>query len=167
MVKAKAKAKAKSKPRSKAKSDRKAGASTQLTSIKMPKALKPKSLLTLINSDLGREIMADALIAAAGAAAAALTRSGSAKKAGATMVEAASSTASEAMQTAAGAVANVVADAARNLLPPSLAEGKKAGEKDAPPEGEEKPRYVQLASRNTSRKSSKRAAPASGKAARS
>jgi hypothetical protein len=64
----------------------------------------------LMNSSLGREVLADVLIAAAGAAAAALTKNRGAK----------ADLARDAVQTAAGAVASVVTDAARNFLPTSL-----------------------------------------------
>jgi hypothetical protein len=64
----------------------------------------------LMNSNLGREVLADVLIAAAGAAAAALTKKRGAK----------ADAAREAVHTAAGAVAGVVTDAARHFLPASL-----------------------------------------------
>ena len=64
----------------------------------------------LMNSSLGREVLADVLIAAAGAAAAALTRSRGAN----------AKAARDSVNTAAGAVASVVTDAARNFLPASL-----------------------------------------------
>ena len=64
----------------------------------------------LMGSSLGREVLADVLIAAAGAAAAVLTKgkSGSAEAA------------KDKVHTAAGAVAGVVTDAARHFLPASL-----------------------------------------------
>lgn len=77
----------------------------------------------LMNSDLGREILADVIIAAAGAAAVALTKSRSGKKAGTVASNAgtvAADATREAVQTAAGAVAGVVTDAARHFLPASL-----------------------------------------------
>jgi hypothetical protein len=80
-------------------------------------------LKELMNSDLGREILADVLVAAAGAAAVALTKSRSGKKAGTAAADAgtaAKDAARDAVQTAAGAVANVVTDAARHFLPASL-----------------------------------------------
>jgi hypothetical protein len=101
--------------------------------IKVPKAARSSmgSLTTLFNSELGREILADALIAAAGAAAAALTRTRPAKAAGHAVADASSDAASatgDALQTAAGAVATVVTEAARNFLPPSLV-GEDEGDK--------------------------------------
>jgi hypothetical protein len=67
----------------------------------------------LMNSNLGREVLADVLIAAAAAAAAALTKT---RDANAVKADAAR----DAVQTAAGAVAGVVTDAARHFLPASL-----------------------------------------------
>jgi hypothetical protein len=67
----------------------------------------------LMDSNLGREVLADVLIAAAAAAAAALTKT---RDANAVKVDAAR----DAVQTAAGAVAGVVTDAARHFLPASL-----------------------------------------------
>ena len=99
----------------------KAGPKT-IAGVKVPKAARG-SLATLFNSQLGREILADALIAAAGAAAAALTRTRPVKAAGHAVADASSDAASatgDVLQTAAGAVATVVTEAARNFLPPSL-----------------------------------------------
>jgi hypothetical protein len=117
--------------------------------VKVPKAVrKSTSLGTLINSELGREILADALIAAAGAAAAALTRTRTAKAAGTALADAGSGAATatgDVVQTAAGAVAGVVTEAARNFLPASLIG-----------EGQEKPRYINKASGTDQRKRSKK-----------
>lgn len=101
--------------------------------VKVPKAARSSlgSLTTLFNSELGREILADALIAAAGAAAAALTRTRTAKAAGQAVANAgadAASASGDALQTAAGAVATVVTEAARTFLPPSLV-GEDGGDK--------------------------------------
>lgn len=73
----------------------------------------------LMNSDLGREILADVITAAASAAALALTKSRDIKssiKKGAVAAEAKR----ESVKTAAGAVADVMTDAARHFLPASL-----------------------------------------------
>jgi len=100
--------------------------------VKVPKAVrKSSSIGTLLSSGLGREILADALIAAAGAAAAALTRTRAAREAGSAVADAGSTAASatgDAVQTAAGAVATVVTEAARSFLPPSLVGGTDADE---------------------------------------
>lgn len=111
--------------KAKAKSSKKdTGLPKKVAGVKVPKAVrKATSLGTLLNSGLGREILADALIAAAGAAAAALTRTRPVRNVGHAVAEAgeeAASAGSEAVQTAAGAVANVVTEAARNFLPASL-----------------------------------------------
>jgi hypothetical protein len=149
---AKAKDKAKSK---KAKKD--TGVPKKVSGVKVPKTVRQStSLSTLFNSALGREILADALIAAAGAAAAALTRTRSAQKAGHAVAEAGSEAAtatSDAVQTASSAVAGVISEAARNFLPPNLVGGE---ENTAPEEARtRKPRYVNLASDHSSRKKSK------------
>jgi hypothetical protein len=146
----KAKAKAKSK-----KDD--TGLPKKVAGVKLPKAVRESSSFsTLFNSALGREIIADALIAAAGAAAAALTRTRTAKKAGIAVADAgadAASASAELMNTAAGAVAGVVTEAAKTFLPASLVgdEGKGAGEQ------EKRPRYAHLASDYSARKTSKKA----------
>jgi hypothetical protein len=117
--------------------------------MKVPKAMRKSNPLTaLFNSGLGREILADALIAAAGAAAAALTRNRQVQSAGRAAVETGSNAAAatgDAVQTAAGAVANVVTEAARSFLPASLVG-----------EGEEKQktRYVHRSADHSSRKRS-------------
>ncbi len=100
--------------------DKKSGMPKRVAGVKVPKAVRKSSpLSTLFNSNLGREILADALIAAAGAAAAALTRTRTAEKVGHTAAQAGAE-ATDAMQTAAGAVANVVTEAARSFLPSTL-----------------------------------------------
>lgn len=126
---------------------------------KLPKSIRKSGLMELINSNLGREILADALIAAAGAAAAALTKTRTAKKAGAAAADAGSQAGDitkDAMQTAAGAVAGVVTEAARQFLPASL-----VGEQDDEPKGRaksttKKPHYVNLASDHSDRKTTRK-----------
>ena len=141
---------------------KKAGTPKSIAGVKVPKAMrKSSSFATLFNSELGREILADALIAAAGAAAAALTRTRPARAAGGVIADAGSGAAASAgtaanatgdlVQTAAGAVAGVVTEAARNFLPASL-----LGEED-------KPRYVNKASNTDSRKRSGKSDKAQGK----
>jgi hypothetical protein len=122
--------------------------SSKSTGTKLAKTAKKSGLMDLINSSLGREILADALIAAAGAAAAALTQTRPAKKAGAAVADAGSQTA-DLTQTAAGAVAGVVTEAARHFLPPSLMgeEGGKAEPK--------KVKYVNRSSGDSKRKTAK------------
>ncbi|WP_445501449.1 hypothetical protein [Microvirga sp. G4-2] len=120
------------------------------TGTKLAKSAKKSGLMDLINTDLGREILADALIAAAGAAAAALTRTRSAKQAGSAVADAGSQ-AADMTQTAAGAVANVVTEAARHLLPASLTgEGEETGKAEG-----KKVKYVHRSSDHSKRKTLK------------
>jgi hypothetical protein len=123
----------------------------KVAGVKVPKAVrKSSSLGTLLNSGLGREILADALIAAAGAAAAALTKNRTVQNAGRAVADTgadAASAGADAMQTAAGAVATVVTEAARNILPASLVGGN-----DEPT----KPRYVHRVADHSERKRSKK-----------
>jgi hypothetical protein len=139
----------------KAKSKKKA-VPKAVAGVKVPKTVRKwGSLNSLITSDLGREILADALIAAATAAAAALTRTRTAKATGNAMVDAGSDAASatkDATQTAAGAVAGVITDAARNLLPPSLVGDTGPGPEDK----SQRPRYAHRSSDLSSRKRSKK-----------
>jgi hypothetical protein len=122
---------------------------------KLAKTAKKSGLMDLVNSSLGREILADALIAAAGAAAAALTRTRTAKKAG-TAVADAGLDAADLTQTAAGAVAGVVTEAARHFLPASLV-GEESGESDT--SQAKKVKYVNRSSGDSKRKTTKAKAP--------
>lgn len=115
---------------------------------KIAKTVKRSGLMDMIGSDLGREILADALIAAAGAAAAALTQTRPAKKVGAAVADAGAQTA-DLTQTAAGTVAGVVTEAARHFLPSGLI-GESGGSSKA-------------ASKKAARRPSKRKAPAKAK----
>ncbi|EIM25875.1 hypothetical protein [Microvirga lotononidis] len=128
---------------------------------KLAKTAKKSGLMDLINTDLGREILADALIAAAGAAAAALTKTRTAKKAGAAAAKAGEQGV-DLTQTAAGAVAGVVTEAARHFLPARLVGEEAGGEQDTRPEAK-KVRYVQRSSDHSKRKTSKAKAAKSEK----
>ncbi|PVE26368.1 hypothetical protein DC522_01000 [Microvirga sp. KLBC 81] len=137
----------------KAKNKKKSGKSkstgTQL-SKSLQKTAKKSGLTDLINSDLGREILADALIAAAGAAAAVLTKTRPARQAGAAVADAGSQ-AADMTQTAAGAVASVVTEAARQFLPASITgEGGDTGTGET-----KKVKYVHRSSDHSKRKTSK------------
>ncbi|MXQ14392.1 hypothetical protein [Microvirga makkahensis] len=121
------------------------------TGTKRAKSAKKSGLMDLINTDLGREILADALIAAAGAAAATLTKTRTAKKAGAAVADAGSQGV-DLTQTAAGAVAGVVTEAARHFLPASLTGG--AADEDEGGKGK-KVKYVHRSSDHSKRKTSK------------
>jgi len=130
------------------------------TGTKLAKSAKKSGLMDLVNSELGREILADALIAAAGAAAAALTKTRTAKRAGAAVADAGSQTA-DLTQTAAGAVAGVVTEAARHFLPPSL-----LGEEGGSDKGKAEPKkvkYVNRSSDTSKRKTTKPKTDTAGK----
>jgi nucleoid DNA-binding protein len=96
--------------------------------VKVPKAVRTSSLLdNLLNSPLGREILAEAIVAAAGAAASVLMKkrpsADQVTQAGEAIVDTGSEAASvtkDLAQTAVGAVTEVVADAAQRILPGSL-----------------------------------------------
>ncbi len=101
-----------------------------IAGVKVPKAVRTSGLLDeLLNSPLGREILAEGIVAAAGAVASVLMKkrpsADQVAQAGETIVdtgaEAASAT-KDLAQTAVGAVTEVVADAARHILPGSLTE---------------------------------------------
>jgi hypothetical protein len=137
----------------KAKSKDKKSSNKKSTGAKLAKSAKKSGLMDLINTNLGREILADALIAAAGAAAAALTKTRTAKKAGAAAVNAGSQGV-DLTQTAAGAVAGVVTEAARHFLPASLTGAEGAEKLDT---GEAKKlKYVHRSSDHSKRKTSKK-----------
>ena len=132
--------------------DKKSSSKKKSTGTKLAKSAKKSGLMDLINTNLGREILADALIAAAGAAAAALTKTRTAKKAGAAVADAGAQGA-DLTQTAAGAVATVVSEAARHFLPANLA-GEGDGEERGGSEGK-KVKYVHRSSDHSKRKTSK------------
>ena len=101
------------------KAARSRGKSAEMTvaGFKIPKALRKLGpIRDMLTSDLGREILADALVAAAGAAALALT-----KTRGSSDVKTVAKAAAQGVMTsAAGTVAGVVSEAARHFLPPGL-----------------------------------------------
>jgi hypothetical protein len=93
--------------------------------LKIPKSLRKSGTVnTLLNNDLGRKILADALIAAAGAAAAALVHR---RPTGAQVAHAgeaaldtgqrAMSGTADAVQSAAGTLGSVFTDAVRSIFP--------------------------------------------------
>lgn len=138
----------------KAKDKKSSGKAKKSTTAKLAKSVKKSGFMDMLGSDLGREILADALIAAAGAAAAALTRTRTAKQAG-TAVANAGSQASDLTQTAAGAVAGVVTEAARQFLPGSLTDvgDKTAGSSKS---ATKKIKYAHRSSDHSTRKRSKK-----------
>ncbi|MBA1158447.1 hypothetical protein [Microvirga mediterraneensis] len=120
---------------------------------KLAKTAKKSGLMDLINTDLGREILADALIAAAGAAAAALTKTRTAKKAGSAAAHAGAQGA-DLTQTAAGAVAGVVTEAARHFLPARLV-GEETGAEQGARDEPKKVKYVHRSSDHSKSRTSK------------
>ncbi|MGO4527121.1 hypothetical protein AB4097_19955 [Microvirga sp. 2MCAF35] len=134
--------------------DKKSGTKSKKSpGTKLAKTAKKSGLMDLINTDLGREILADALIAAAGAAAAALTKTRAAKKAGSAAAHAGAQGA-DLTQTAAGAVAGVVTEAARHFLPARLVGEEGGAEKGASSEPR-KVKYVNRSSDHSKSKTSK------------
>jgi len=91
--------------------------SKSVAGVKIPKAFRKLGpIRDMLTSDLGREILADALVAAAGAAAMALT-----KARGTSDVKTVAKAAAQGViHSAAGTVAGVVGEAARHFLPPGL-----------------------------------------------
>ena len=101
----------------------------KVAGYRVPKSVRKSKLLrTLLNNPLGRDVLANALTAGAGAAAAVLvqnredvvqTGKKGAKKAGKKSVQAAA-LAAEAAQSAANAMIDVVRDAATTIFPTQL-----------------------------------------------
>ena len=94
----------------------------RVAGLKVPKRLRKSRLLQgLLGSKLGRQIVADALVAGAGAAATVLLRereqAAEAADAGLRRGKASLALVTEAVESAADAVMRVVTDAARGLLP--------------------------------------------------
>lgn len=94
----------------------------KVAGYKLPKSIRKSTLLrALLNNPVGRDVLANALTAGAGAAAAVLVGNreeiaGAGKKGAKTSVRAAS-LAAEAAQSAANAMIDVVRDAADSFLP--------------------------------------------------
>ena len=120
----------------------------KVAGIKVPKAFRRSKMLQhLLANPVGRKILADALIAGAGAAATTLVaeRKHVAGAAGATADAAkgaakggkrAASLLAEAIENAADAVFHVVADAARSLAPEDKGDGARRDrdDRDVPPD---------------------------------
>ncbi|HEY7383992.1 MAG TPA: hypothetical protein VH743_10015 [Beijerinckiaceae bacterium] len=127
--------------------------SKKIAGVKLPKAVRKGPLAALLTSQLGREILADALIAAAAAAAAALVKNrptaAQLSEAGKAAAEAGADAAAatrDAVHDAAGVVAGIVTEAARHILP-----GPATGTRDEPLEADTK-RYRHLAGGGTGKK---------------
>ncbi|HZH50602.1 MAG TPA: hypothetical protein VEZ16_01850 [Microvirga sp.] len=146
------------KAKAKKSSDKTSKSKKKSSGTKLAKTVQKSGLMDLFNSSLGREILADALIAAAGAAAAALTKTRTAQKAGAAAMDAgakAADTTTDAMQTASGAVATVVTEAARQFLPASLLGQDEDQEGGSASKGK-KVRYAHLSSDHSKRQTSRK-----------
>ena len=104
-----------------------------LAGVPIPKSLrKPgSSLAGLIASPTGRELAADILIAVAGVLAGNKRTRGTVAQTAADVAQGAAGTARDTTQTITGAVANVVAEAARQILPsPAKGEAHKSASED-------------------------------------
>jgi hypothetical protein len=119
----------------------------KVAGIKVPKMLRKGAVATLFDSPRGREILADALMAAAGAAAASLVQhrpsARQVAKAGEAVVDAGTDAATatrDTVQSAAGAVADLVTEAAQHILPASL-----TGSDDESPRKSKNKSYAHLA----------------------
>ena len=102
--------------------------------VKVPKALRKGLVGSLLDNPRAREILADVLLAAAGAAAAALVKHRPTGRqvadAGEAVMDAGTGAATatrDAVRGAAGAVGEMVAEAARHVLPDSLTGDDKEG----------------------------------------
>ena len=92
----------------------------KIAGVKIPKILRKDSLLkSLLNSPTGRQIIANALVAAAGAAASALLAgTEGTTKASANGREEAGKIAKRALQSAAGALTDALSSAAKSAMAP-------------------------------------------------
>jgi len=111
----------------------------RIAGFKVPKSLRKSRLLgSLLASPLGRQVVADALVAGAGAGAAVLVRErqevADAAGTGARKGARGMALATEALESAMSAMMGVVTDAARSMLPeekPRKKHGKERGHRDA------------------------------------
>lgn len=167
------------------------GTSTDAKREKRGKAGKPtkiakkagQSILGLANSELGREILADALMAAANAAAAALVRVGARGQMQSLGIADLKAEAAHAgkdfARTATGAIAGAVVDAARRLLPandeavPVVAAKRRATKRATPAAAKsaartpaKKPTAAKRAAKATSKAPAAKRAPAKARAAK-
>jgi hypothetical protein len=129
----------------------------KVAGVKVPKMLRKSPIAALVDSPLGREILADAIVAAATAAAAALVKHRPSARqmadAGEAVVDAGSDAAAatrDTVQNAAGAVAGLVTEAAQQFLPTSL-----GGKDDEPKRRKKDQRYPHLADQDRKGKKDK------------
>jgi hypothetical protein len=107
----------------------------KVAGFKVPKRLRKSRLLrSLLANPLGRQVVADALVAGAGAGAAVLVRErrevGDAAEKGARKGARGLALATEAVESAAGAMMDVVSDAARSMLPEEPKPRKRKGPRE-------------------------------------
>ena len=101
----------------------------RLLGMKVPKALRDLGWLqNFLESDIGRRILAEALVAAAAAASAALvgTQTETGAKAGKAVAKAgrkSGDVVKDAVRSAAGAMSDVIGNAAKSMLPETKDEG--------------------------------------------
>ena len=119
-----------------------------IAGVRVPKILRQSGTIdTLLNTEIGRKVLADAIMAAAGAAAAALVQNrpsgAQVARAGEAVADAGTEAASvtkDLVQGAVGVVAGAVTEAAQHVLPASLTGGDR-------PEDKSGDRYAHLADR--------------------
>ena len=128
----------------------------RIAGVKVPKALRKGLASSLLDNPQARAILADMLMAAAGAAAAALVKNRPTGKevadAGEAAMDAGAGVATatrDGVQGAAGAVTEAVAEGARHILPSSLTG---AGDVD---KGKSKESYAHLSDENRKEKKDK------------
>jgi hypothetical protein len=134
--------------------------SKKAAGLKVPKALRKGLVGSFLEDPRTREVLADVLMAAAGAAAAALIKH---RPTGQQVAEAGASAASatrDAVQGAAEAVTETVADAARHILPTSLTGAGEGGE-GADAERADRDSYAHLSERDAKGKKDKHRSKAS------
>ena len=125
-----------------------------IAGVKVPKILRQSgSIDALLNSEIGRKVLADAIMAAATAAAAALVQNrpsgAQVVRAGEAVVDAgteAASTTKDLVQGAVGVVAGAVTEAAQHVLPASLTGAERSEDKSNDKTGDG---YAVLANRET------------------
>lgn len=112
----------------------------KIAGVKVPKTVRKSAITTLFESELGRQILADALIAAAGAAAAALVKNRPSAQqvahAGGAVVDAGADAAAatrDTVHSAAGGVAHLVTEAAQHILPSGMTGVSDRDENDGRP----------------------------------
>ena len=131
--------------------------SKNVAGLKVPKGMRKGLVASFVEDPRTREILADVLMAAAGAAAAALIKHRPSAQQVAEAGASAAGATRDAVQSAAEAVTGTVADAARHILPASLTGAGERGEsRDAEDGRPNKDSYAHLSDRDTKGKKDKR-----------